>query len=174
MWLDVLMTMILEMKDSCDMTPCSLEVGYYHFEGTYCFGRTDGAEVTMVTCIKFYIHCSVHQMYQIIWPHITGRRVVWFTTTSKERTVSGEKMKQRRFLRNHGNMYQITRPHITGRRVVGSRVLPLRRNVLFREDRRSRSSSDGNMYQIIRSRITGRRVFWWSVTTTSKERTVSG
>jgi len=49
--------MILEMKDSCDMTPCSLVVGYYHFLGTYCFGRKYGAEGSsemMVTCIKLH------------------------------------------------------------------------------------------------------------------------
>jgi hypothetical protein len=57
MELDVLVAMILAMKDSCDMTPCSLVVGCYHFEGTYCFGRTDGAEGSsekMVTCIKLH------------------------------------------------------------------------------------------------------------------------
>ena len=55
--LDVLVAIILEMKDSCDMTPCSLVVGCYHFEGAYCFGRTDGAEgpsETMVTSTKLH------------------------------------------------------------------------------------------------------------------------
>jgi len=55
MGLDVLVAMILGI-DSCDMTPCSLVVAYYHFEGTYCF-RTDGAECsseTTVTCIKLH------------------------------------------------------------------------------------------------------------------------
>jgi hypothetical protein len=57
MGLDVLVAMILEMKDFCYMTPSSLVVGYYHFEGTYCFGRRDGAKgsfETTVTCIKIH------------------------------------------------------------------------------------------------------------------------
>jgi hypothetical protein len=36
---EVLVATSIEMKKYCDMTPCSLVVGYYHFEGTSGFRR---------------------------------------------------------------------------------------------------------------------------------------
>jgi hypothetical protein len=102
---DVFVAMILEMKDSCDMTPCSLLVGYYHFEGKYCFGRTDGAEgssETMVTSTKLHGVPSQDAVY-------FGGRLL----PLRRNVLFREKRRSRRFL-NDDNLYQNTRPHITG------------------------------------------------------------